>query len=149
MSADLIPGVRNQLEGNAGGVITACERLSHFTLTWEFAEGVSWVEVRVSDDGDGRARLALTPTSLLLEHSGEYGPGPTGVGWELGLKGLAIHLAQQNEPIPDEAAFAMSPNGKAFIAGSSEGWAQAAVAAGDDPGATRAAAMPTSPLYTG
>ena len=55
ISGDLEPGGRYQLEGNAGGAITACERLSHFALTWEFGEDVSWVEVRFSDGGAGRA----------------------------------------------------------------------------------------------
>ena len=49
ISGELGPGGHYQLEGNAGGEITACERLSHFALTWEFGEEVSWVEVRVSD----------------------------------------------------------------------------------------------------
>ena len=138
ISGELELGGRYQLEGNAGGVITACERPSHFALTWEFGEDTSWVEVRFSDDGVRRARLTLTHTAHLSEHWGEYGPGAVGVGWELGLMGLAIHLTQPTEPMPDEAALATSPDGKAFIAGSSEGWAQAAVAAGTDPDAARA-----------
>ena len=62
VSGELERGGRYQLEGNAGGVITACERMSHFTLTWEFGGDVSWVEVRCREDGPGRARLALTHT---------------------------------------------------------------------------------------
>ena len=50
ISGDLELGGRYQLEGNAGGVITACKRPSHFALTWEFGEDTSWVEVRFSDD---------------------------------------------------------------------------------------------------
>ena len=149
VSGNLEPGGRYQLEGNAGGVITECQRLSHFALTWEFAGDVSWVEVSISDAGDSRARLALTHTALLSEHWDEYGPGATGVGWELGLMGLAIHVADPDEPMPDEAAFATSTEGRAFIAGSSEGWAQAAVAAGEEPGAARAAATRTTAFYTG
>ena len=148
VSGELGPGGRYQLEGNAGGVITACERLSHFALTWEFGGDVSWVEVRVSDDGANRAWLTLTHTALLSEHWGEYGPGATGVGWELGLMGLAIHLMQPDEPMPDEAAFATSPDGKAFIAGSIERWAQAAVAAGTEPDAADAAARRTTAFHT-
>ena len=149
VSGDLVVGGRYQLEGNAGGVITACELLSHFALTWEFAGDVSWVEVHVSDDADARARLTLTHTSLLSEHWREYGPGATGVGWEMGLMGLAIHLAQPDEPMPDEAAFAASPEGKAFITGSSQAWAEAAVAAGEDPLQAHAAAARTTAFYTG
>ena len=105
VSGNLVLGGRYQLEGNAGGVITACESLSHFALTWEFAGDVSWVEVHISDDGEALSQLTLTHTSLLSEHWSEYGPGATGVGWEMGLMGLAIHLAQPDEPMPDEAAF--------------------------------------------
>ena len=91
ISGDLERGGRYQLEGNAGGVITACEPRSDFALTWEFGGDVSWVEVRLRDDGAGRARLTLTHTARLSEHWGTYGPGAVGVGWEMGLMGLAIH----------------------------------------------------------
>ena len=149
ISGELEPGGRYQLEGNAGGAIKACEPLSHFALTWEFGEDVSWVEVRFSDGGAGRATLTLTHTAHHSEHWGDYGPGAVGVGWELGLMGLAIHLSQPTEPKPDEAAFATSPHGKALITGSSERWGQAAVAAGAEPDAARAAVRRTTAFYTG
>ncbi len=149
ISGDLRPGGRYQLEGNACGAITACERLSHLALTWEFGDDLSWVEVRLTSDGAGRARLALTYTAHLSEHWDEYGPGAVGVGWELGLVGLAVHITQPTEPKPDEADLATSQDGEAFIAGSSEGWAQAAVAAGTEPDAARATARRTTAFYTG
>ena len=149
VGGDLEPGGRYQLEGNAGGVIVACERLSHFALTWEFGGDLSWVEVSLAVAEAGRARLTLTHTARLSEHWGEYGPGATGVGWELALLVLALHITQPTEPKPGEAAFTTSPEGKAFIAGSSEGWAQAAVAAGTEPDAARAAARRTTAFYTG
>ena len=149
VSGELQPGGRYQLEGNAGGVITACERLSHFAITWEFGEDVSWVEARLSDDGSGLARLTLTHTSRLSEHWDEYGPGAVGVGWEMGLMGLALHLAHPAEPKPDEVEFATAPDGRALIVGSSGGWAQAAVAAGTDPDVAHAAASRTTAFYTG
>ena len=149
ISGNLELGGRYQLEGNAGGVITACERLSHLALTWEFGEDVSWVDAQFSEDGIGRSRLALTHTAHVSEHWDEYGPGATGVGWELGLLGLSLYLAKPAEPKLDEAAFAISPEGRAFITGSSERWGQAAVAAGTDPAAARAAARRTAAFYTG
>ena len=149
ITGDLEPGGRYQLEGNAGGTITVCEPLSHFALTWEFGGDVSWVDVRLSDDGPGLARITLTHTALLSEHWDQYGPGAVGVGWELGLMGLALHFAHPTEPMPDEVAFATSLDGKAIITGSSEAWGQAAVAAGTDTEAARAAAMRTTAFYTG
>lgn len=149
ISGEMQPGGRYQLEGNAGGVITACERLSRFQLTWEFGEEVSWVDVRVADEGAGRTRLTLTHTALLSDHWDQYGPGATGVGWELGLLGLALHLADPTAPKLDEAAFAASADGRAFIAGSGAAWERAAVTAGTDPAAARAAARRTTAFYTG
>ena len=75
ISGKLEPGGRYQLEGNAGGVITACERPAHLALTWEFGEDVSWVELRLSVDRAGGARLTLTHTAHLSEHWGDYGTG--------------------------------------------------------------------------
>lgn len=149
VSGELELGGRYQLEGNAGGEITACEPQSHFALTWKFGDDVSWVEVSLSDEEADRTRLTLTHTQRLSEQWSEYGPGATGVGWELALLGLDFHIAQPAAPKPDEAAFAASPDVKAFISGSTQGWAQAAIAAGDDPDAAHAAARRTAAFYTG
>ncbi len=149
VSGELEPGGRYQLERNAGGVITACERLSHYALTWEFAGDTSWVDVRCSRDGTREVRLALTHTALLSPHWEQYGPGAAGVGWELGLVGLGLHLEQPNEPRLDEAAFAAAPEGRAFITGSSKAWGQAAIASGTDSAAAQAAARRTAAFYTG
>ena len=149
VSGELALGGCYQLEGNAGGEITACEPQSYFALTWEFGDDVSWVEVSLSREGADRARLTLTHTQRLSETWSEYGPGATGVGWDLGLLGLDFHIAQPTAPMPDEAVFAASSDGKAFIVSSCQGWAQAAVAAGDAPDAARAAARRTAAFYTG
>ena len=149
VSGDLRLGGRYQVEGNAGGEITTCERLSHYALTWEFGGDTSWVDVRVADEGSDRARLTLTHTAHLSDHWDTYGPGAVGVGWEMGFLGLALHLAQPDWPKPDIMEFATSPDGKAFITGSSEGWRRAAVAAGTDPDTAAAAARQTTAFYTG
>ena len=149
VSGDLALGGRYQIEGNAGGLITTCERPSHFALTWEFAGDVSWVEARVSDEDDSQARLTLTHTAHLSEHWDTFGPGAVGVGWELGFLGLALHLAHPDEPKPDEEAFAASPDGRAFTVGSSEGWGRAAAEAGEDPADAAASARRTTAFYTG
>ncbi len=148
VSGELELGGRYQVEGNAGGQITACERLSHFALTWEFAGEVSWVEVHLAAAGDA-VRLSLTHTRLPSPHWDRYGPGAVGVGWEMGFLGLAFHIADPAAPRPDEVAFATSRDGRAFIAGSSDGWAQASIAAGTDAGAASTAAQRTTAFYTG
>lgn len=146
---DLEPGGRYRLEGNASGMITACDRPSHFALTWEFGGDTSWVDVRLTDGGAAPPRITLTHTALLSPHWDEYGPGAAGVGWEMGLLGLALHLAQPDAPKPDEAAFAASPDGRAFITGSSEAWGRAAAEAGTAAAAAADAARRTAAFYLG
>lgn len=143
---------RNAIHGSdapetAAFEITACEPPSHLALTWEFGGEVSWVEVHLADDGTGRTRLTLTHTAHLTDHYAQYGPGATGVGWELGVVALALHLAGQ--PMLDEEAFGASPEGKRFMTASSEGWGQASIASGTDAEAARAAATRTTAFYTG
>ena len=149
ISGELELGGRFQLEGNAGGVITECEPLSRISVTWEFAGDLSWVDLRLSDGGAGSPQLSVTHTAHLSPHWDEYGPGAVGVGWELALAGLALHLENPNEPKPDEMEFVTSPDGRAFIKGSSEAWGQAAILAGTDPGAATAAVRSTTAFYTG
>ncbi len=149
ISGELELGGRYQLEGNAGGRITACKRLSHLALTWEFGGDLSWVDVQVADEGAERARLTITHAARHSEHWDTYGPGATGVGWESALLGLAFYLKRPNDPKPDELAFVTSPDGKAFITGSSERWGQAAIAAGTDPDGALEAARRTTAFYTG
>ncbi len=149
ISGELRLGGRYQLEGNAGGAITACEPPTHFALTWEFGGDISRVEVRISEDGMRRARLALTHVSRVSEHWDEYGPSAVGIGWELGMLALDWHIEQPDEPKPDEAAFVARDDVKAFIRDSSERWGQAAVEAGMERDAAQAAARRTAAFYTG
>lgn len=148
ITGNLEVGGSYQLEGNAGGRITHCERPSFLALTWEFGGDVSWVEVRLVENGP-RARLVLTHTALLTDHWHEFGPGAVGVGWELGLLGMELHLTRPNEPKIDEETFHTTPEGKALLTGSSEAWGRAAVAVGTDPEAATAAANRTTAFYTG
>ena len=69
VSGNLVPGGRYQLKGNAGGIITACEHLSHFALTWEFGEDVSWVEVRFLPT-EIATRGLHSPTPLCCRNTG-------------------------------------------------------------------------------
>ena len=50
VEGDLKHGGRYQLEGNAGGTITRCERPEALELTWEIMGGTNWVNVRLAPD---------------------------------------------------------------------------------------------------
>ena len=149
VSGQLKLGGRYQLEGNAGGTISHCERPSYLGLTWEFGGDVSWVEARLGNDGPGRSRLAITHTTLVSDHWHRFGPGAVGVGWEMGLLGIELHLSRPNEPKLDGATFHTTRDGKALIFGSSAAWGRAAQVAGTDPDVARAAAQRTAAFYVG
>jgi hypothetical protein len=152
ISGELKLGGRYQLEGNAGGTITACEPPRQLSVTWEFGGGTTWVNVSLAAKGAG--------TLLELEHialiaGGEpfwdqFGPGAVGVGWDLTLIGLALHLASGAAVDKAEfAAWSASDDGKAFAAQSSEGWRRASIAYGTDEAAANAAAAQTTKFYQG
>lgn len=148
VDGDLRLGGRYQVQGNASGTITACEAPELFNLTWEFAGAVSWVELRLVAETAERTRLVLSHIAHVDEHWTKYGPGAAGVGWELGLLGLAQHLDDPSNQM-DEAVFFASPDAGAFLLGSSEAWGAADIAAGEDPVQARTAAERTWAFYTG
>lgn len=154
VEGDLKVGGRYQLKGNAGGTITRCEAPEALDLTWEFAGGVSWVRVRLAPEGK-KARLTLEhiahTDAIGKEHLEKYGPGATGVGWDLALHGLGRHLVAGGAAL-DAAAFQAWPQsaeGKAFIRARGEAWAEAYIAAGAEPERARAQAERTIAFYTG
>lgn len=142
-------GGRYQVENNAGGKIVECEPPRMFSLTWEFGGDVSWVDVALSAESPKSARLTLTHTAKLSPHWEQYGPGATGVGWELGLLGLALYFINPKADKFDEETFAASSEGKAFVRGSCEHWGDAAVSAGENPVKALAWASRIAAFYTG
>ncbi|MTV24076.1 polyketide cyclase [Nitriliruptoraceae bacterium ZYF776] len=151
VSGDLEVGGRYQLEGNAGGTIEACEPPRSFAATWEYADQVSWIRVRLTPDGDETVlELAHEAPVGDPEFWDTYGPGAAGIGWDLGLLGLGLHLETDGAPVDPQAAqaWAISEEGVAFVCAAAQRWADAAIADGDDPGAARAAAEATVAFYT-
>jgi uncharacterized protein YndB with AHSA1/START domain len=151
ISGDLKLGGHYQLEGNAGGTITACEPPRRLSVTWEFGGQTSWVNVRLAADGEG-ARLELEHIVPVDDHWAQFGPGAVGVGWELALAaGLARHLASGGAAVDpaEAAAWSASDEGKAFAAQSSAAWGRAHVASGEDETVAQAQADRTTAAYTG
>ena len=150
VSGDLRVDGHYQLQGNAGGTIERCDPPKSFAATWEYGGDVTWIEVRLSSEPDGGTRFELEHTAHVDdERWAEFGPGATGVGWDMGLLGLGIHLASGQAVDPQQsAAWAASDEGKQFMSLSSQRWCEANVAAGTDPAAAQAAADRTTAAYT-
>jgi uncharacterized protein YndB with AHSA1/START domain len=151
VSGDLRLGGRYQLEGNASGTIERCDPPTSFAATWEYGGEVSWIEVHVSPESDGRTRFTLEHIAHVDdERWTEFGPGAVGVGWDLGLIGLTLHLSSGGQAVdPQEVAGWMaSAEGRRFAMLSSDRWCAASIAAGTDEAEARAAADRSTAFYT-
>jgi uncharacterized protein YndB with AHSA1/START domain len=151
ISGDLQVGGRYQLEGHAGGTIEECEPPHRFRVTWGMGEGpTTWVTVTLEPDGAG--------TRLELEHLGpvpeelwaQFGPSATGLGWDMMLFGLDLHLVtgEANDPA-EAAAWMASPNGLAFMQESAQAWQATDEADGTPAEEAAARAQRTIAVYTG
>jgi uncharacterized protein YndB with AHSA1/START domain len=150
ISGDLRLGGRYQLEGNAGGKIERCDPPNSFAATWEYGGQASWIEVRLTNEPNGGTRFELEHIAHVDdEWWAQFGPGAVGIGWDMGLMGLATHLSSGRAVNPNEsAAWAVSDQGKQFMSLSSQRWCYASVAAGTDQADAQAAADRTTAAYT-
>ncbi|MFC3502601.1 SRPBCC family protein [Micromonospora krabiensis] len=150
VSGDLRLGGRYQLEGNAGGTVERCDPPNSFAATWEFGGMTSWIEVRLSPvDGD-RTRFELDHIAHVDDDTwAQYGPGAVGIGWDLGLLGLASYLGGGGVRPEDAEAWTVSEEGREFVIRASRLWTEASIAAGTDPDAARAAEERVTAFYTG
>lgn len=153
VSGDFKPGGRFSIKGNADGDITVCDLPRSLALTWEFGGNMSWVRVTIEDADDG-VLLTLEhelPTDEKSEaHWDQYGPGATGVGWELALLGLDAYLSGDGQSLLDAgAAWAESEQGKAILRTWAEAWGESHIKAGTASGIARDTAKRTAGFYTG
>lgn len=150
VSGELRLGGRYQLEGNASGTVERCDPPASFAATWEFGGEISWIEVRLTSEAGRRTRLEIEHIAHVDDQRwAEFGPGAVGVGWDMALVGLTIHL-ESGESVDRERAigWVSSPDGRRFMELSSERWRDAAVAAGEDADQSAGAAERTFAFYT-
>jgi uncharacterized protein YndB with AHSA1/START domain len=149
ITGELKLGGRYQLEGNAGGDITRCDPPRALDITWECGN-VSWVTVRL-ESVTGGTRLTLEHLMGRDEaseaHWKKYGPGATGVGWELGFLGLGLYLESGEAVI--ESEIMASPHGNAFIENCARSWSDAHIRSGEDAATASAMAAETAAFYCG
>ena len=77
----------------------------------------------------------------------EFGPGAVGVGWDMALLGLGLHLSGHERN--DAQAWVQSPEAREFMARSSQAWGAAHEASGATAAEAGAAAEQTTRFYTG
>lgn len=151
VSGSLELGGQYAVEGNASGTITACDAPRYYAATWEFMGHVSWIEVYLETVGEG-TRLAIHHIAPHPNpHWDTYGAGAGGVGWELGLLGLAEHLRRPADDVRAEGSngWETSDEAKALVRAASTDWGRASIAGGDDPDQAMRAAEATRRFYSG
>ena len=151
VSGELRLGGRYQLEGNAGGEITRCEPPKLLAVTWEYGGDLSWVRAELTALGEDTTRLELEHLAHVPDDFWEqFGPGATGVGWDLSFVGLGEHLAGAAPVDPKVAEqWPASDDGRAYVEHCCTQWCEAAVAAGSPRAAAEGAAARTLAFYTG
>jgi hypothetical protein len=106
---------------------------------------VSLVTVDLAPADDG-TELTLRHVVGDNDHWATYGPGAVGVGWELALLGLALHL--RTGASADEARdFASGAEGQALMRRSAADWGAAHAASGAPAAIANEAAARTSAAY--
>jgi uncharacterized protein YndB with AHSA1/START domain len=150
VSGDLRVGGRYELEGNAHGTVLTCDAPREFTATWECGGAVSWIEVRIFEEGAHRSRFELQHIAHVDDHWEQFGPGATGMGYDGALVGLTIHLAT-GETVDQSSGheWMASDEGRRFTRSSGEAWYEANIAAGADREWARAAADRCIAAYLG
>ncbi|HEX4816920.1 MAG TPA: SRPBCC family protein [Nonomuraea sp.] len=147
VTGDLRLGGTYQLEGNAGGEILVCEPPRLLKVSWLFGDdpGFSEVEVRLSADADGTLFELRHTAEVPPEMWSGFGPGAVGVGWDLTLLGLALHLT--GAPKPEEHTFHQTDDGRRFITAGARSWGRAHEAAGAPADRAAAAVAATIAFY--
>lgn len=151
VTGDLRLGGRYQIQGNAGGEILRCEPPRLLAVTWVFGENpgeddVTEVEVRLSAGPDDTTTFELVHTAVVdHERWAQYGPGAVGVGWDLTLLGLGLHL--RGGSIGDPSEWEASPAAAAFMTTSAQAWGAAQVASGATEEEAAAAVANTVAFY--
>jgi uncharacterized protein YndB with AHSA1/START domain len=144
VTGDLKQGGRYSIDGNASGTITECDPPRRLALDWEFGDAISWVTLELSPAGADRCELVLCHRQPRTDHWNTYGPGATGVGWELTVLGLGWHLAGVEKT---HAEFEASPQAKDFSRRSATLWGDAHEAAGAPAPVAAKAAQATADAF--
>jgi uncharacterized protein YndB with AHSA1/START domain len=149
ITGDLAVGGRYALEGNASGTVESCDAPHSFAITWEMMGEPSWVTVTLRPIAGGTELELVHEAHVPDEFWGLYGPGAVGIGWDGALMGLGLHLASGETVDPALAVtFPLTDEGRAFHRAAADGWTDAAIAAGEDPDAMRAAGEAAYAFYT-
>ncbi|PZR14548.1 MAG: polyketide cyclase [Archangium gephyra] len=134
VKVELEGGRTFSFEDAAHGQLEACEAGHRLSFTWEFAGDIGWIDVTLHQE-HRHTRITVEHVAFVSDEQWQkFGPGLLGLGWEQTLLRLAVHLDSGVAVVPGPfLEWLQTPNGKQFIQGASDAWAEAAVKANGDP----------------
>lgn len=147
-------GGRYKIKGNSKGKILWCEPHNGFDLTWVVFFNTSWVTARLAAEDNG-TRLTIEhimhKSYMSERHWKKYGPGATGVGWDLGFMALGIHLNAGGESIDrsDHDTRLKTAEARTFLRACAASWGESHIAAGENSESAKAMATATANFYAG
>ena len=103
VTGELAEGGTYQVVGNAGGTVESCDRPRAFAVTWEFGGMVSWLAVSLTEGTDGTTLELVHEAPVDPDMWALYGPVAVGLGWDMALLGLGIHV-ETGELVDPEVA---------------------------------------------
>jgi len=154
VEGDFELGGRYKIKGNAKGKILWCEPNKGFDITWVYFFNTSWVNVRLEPEDDG-TRLTIEHVMhkgrMSERHWNKYGPGATGVGWDLWFLALGVHLDAGGELVglSERDAWLKTDEGKDFMRACAMSWGESHIAAGEAEASAKAMATATAKFYAG
>lgn len=150
LQGKLHQGGNYRLRQNADGEILECDPARRLAVSWNYGGMTSWLTLSLTAEGGG-TRLTLEHLMVVTDETWDYyGPGATGVGWDLAFRGLRIFLATGTGVNADQlSGWTRTDEGIAICTASSEGWVQAALSDGANPETARNAGAMTVAFYTG
>jgi uncharacterized protein YndB with AHSA1/START domain len=148
VTGDLRLGGHYRIEGNDIGTIERCDPPGHFALTWEAADQLSWLDVRLAETASG-TMFALEHVVPDDQHWKRFGPGPVAVTWDLALLDLARYLHADERPNAAKIDWMESGEAEAFILASCRHWRDAHILSGSDKRMASEMAERTADAYLG
>ncbi|MDA1362341.1 hypothetical protein O1R50_22140 [Glycomyces luteolus] len=110
---------------------------------------MSWLEVRLSEEGEGTVLELVHEAPVDPEMWRQYGPGAVGIGWDGLLHSFGHYLETAESLDPDEwEQWMTGTEGIAYARLLGDAWGAAAIADGDDPEAAKAAVDAVVAFYT-
>ena len=151
ISGDFKLGGRYQIEGNAAGEVLECAEPNTLHITWEYGGDISWVTATLTSPSANETTLEIEHVAHVGDEDWKlFGPSAVGIGWDMMLLGLSLHLGSGASLSPEEgAAWSASTDGIRFMTRSNDSWRDANIAAGESEADATGAAKRCLDAYTG